>query len=352
MLKKNPQKRRLSRPIKLNSLLGPGKVEGKKRAAQVRVEDNLIQTPIFDNFRSHLERKEEGLKEFLETSGAGKYYERLSAFGVSGAGELRNLSTEDLNFLRIPGNVQNRLIQTKNAGFVSPETMGSTMVSKGTSTQTQTRHEFALQTEESEVIEKQEKSQKAIQNDFKNIRKSTKKRKRSQLQKNENRLETINESFNEEPGPLTHKNPVSKENWFDNIGSNQIDVFGMFSKPKSKVISPVRVKPRIKKQVKIACYNCFVLIRPRDALTSEYDSTQHFCSIDCQNQLNLQNKEICSICLRENNKLDMEMCFGDFICKSSSCRKMLKSIKTDFKSQKTQFQLSGIESSFDKIFNF
>jgi aminoglycoside N3'-acetyltransferase len=329
----------------------PPKQESRQKLKPKR-EDVMLQMPIFDNLKNLLDRKDDNLKTYLEQKGAGKYYNRFSSFGVSGVEELRRLSIEDFNYLRIPGNVQSKLssFHVKSLDLDGVRSMHTVSTSTATETQDSNMKDTGIQTGVGTSVVT--RSCGEIMNSRK-----TQKGNMTRFQKENvysRKLETITENLREGGDTNRTLDPVVKENWFNSIGEKEFNIFEMFSpKKKKKTVLPKIIATQVKRvESKIACYNCFTLINLKIAIQNEHNSTQNFCSIQCKNQSNLENKEICSICLIEKSKYQMEMCFGEFICKSVSCRKILKTMKRDFSKKKFNHDFGALESNFDNIFNF
>ena len=361
---KTKGKRRRTRPtqFKLNSLLELEVTESAKKASKSTKRRNPETEHVFQNLKGHLLKKSDKLRHLLSEKGAEKYYERLVSFGVCGVDGLNRLSTEHLNYLRIPGRVQQRLrtvrtdvavkrsIATQSGGIRGALGKEQAVSARSVEIQTMTEEPKGLpgrgQAHDSAMRygDANKENRMARRNYVSTMTKA-------KTGVNRAKLNTI-EEVREEATERTEK--FDGSNWLERIGRSEFDIFGMFPGPGKREAKFKTGKTKIsnvQKAKSIACYECFAIFDKNEAIGSKFDKTQLFCSQMCLNDNFLRNKEICSICFEERNKLEMTYHFGEYICASSKCKRKIDQIKKKFGNKGAAFA-SANEHELHKIFNF
>ena len=116
---------------KLTQLLSDSPKTEKKQASK------SVEFDIFKNFKNNLKYNQNRLKDQLIETGLGKYYEKFVSEGIVQCADLRSLTVQDLNCLRIPARDQQRIREQFGDLQVQRSDLVKHSVGVGTSSVTQ-----------------------------------------------------------------------------------------------------------------------------------------------------------------------------------------------------------------------
>jgi hypothetical protein len=308
--------------------------------------ENQIQLKFQKLFQS----EEQKMEELLEGTGLKTIIPKLKNEGVHSIGSLKELTVEHFNALKIPAQSQKRI-----SSAIFPEARKSSTNNKENFNQNNTKRPHTL-----------------------NQAKLNQKPKYFSSKVKRNVLTCIKEQ-NENSFEGFEKIDINQNNWLLNLGNDHFDFDQIFSSKKNfetqtedsnrnsnnvhqdENVYALEEENKFLKDEYVCfnmdgsgntqsvCYSCFSMINGKGIKPNFENFDKIFCSTKClQSSLKIYT-EICSICLKENNKLEMEFHLGEFICTSFSCKLKLRSL---YNNSSHALKPNKVSSEYDSIFNF